>query len=135
MFGNGLFALGMLGPLLLLFLGHAAIGLLFSAAAIVARLRAGSGAGAAGPQRTIDCAIASLAASVLLTVLGAALLHLDSNLGIMLFAAGLLLAWPVSAVLTLLGRGAGWKPLLVGQALIALLLSGFLVCLWVFNLR
>jgi hypothetical protein len=133
MFSGSLFSLGIILPLLLLFIGHVAIALLFSTSAFVVRLRADSELTAGASQRKIDWAIAILAGSALLSVVGATLIHLNAQLGIELFGAGLFLLWPLSAVLSVWGRGTGREPLLVGHGLIALSLIGFLICVWIFE--
>jgi hypothetical protein len=101
MFSSSLFSLGLILPLLLLFVGHVAIGLLFSGAAIVARFQADSEPAAARSQRKIDWAIAILAASVLSSILGACLVHIENKLVIAecLIIVGWFFLWPVSAVL------------------------------------
>jgi hypothetical protein len=121
MFSNGLFSLGLAGPLLLLFLGPAAIGLMFSGAAIVVRLRADSEHAAGESQPQIDLAITFLAISVALSILGAIIYqNWDDGIGSMLAIAGIFLLWPVSAALAIRGRGVGRSVLLVGHGLIAL---------------
>ena len=126
MFSSSLFALGLILPLLLLFVGHVAIGLLFSGAAIVARFQADSEPAAARSQRKIDWAIAILVVSNLSSILGGYIYHnsaAETGTGMMFVIFGIFLLWPVSAILTLRGRGAGRKVLLVGHGLIALLIS------------
>jgi hypothetical protein len=134
MFTDGLFSLGLAGPLLVLVLGHLAIGLLFSGAAIVHRLRSGSEPAAAGPQRKIDWAIAILAASGILSIVGATFFHFGSEVGIWLFVVGLLFLWPVSAVLAIVGRGVGRVQLFVGHGLIALLVVSLVLAVWIHGL-
>jgi hypothetical protein len=121
MAGNGIFSLGLFGPLILLFLGFVTMGLLFSGVAIVVRLRADSEKAARGKQSKIDSAIAILAGSAVLFICGVSILHIEAefNIGILLVAVGLFLLWPLSAILAILGRGAGRKVLLVGHGLIA----------------
>lgn len=122
MFSDGLFSVGLAGPLFLLFLGFLAIGIPFSSAAIVVRLRADSELTAGKLQRKIDWAIASLAISGVLPILGGVLSHYGFfGTGMILAGVGILLLWPASAVLVVRGRGAGREALLVGHGLIALL--------------
>jgi len=137
MFSSSLFALGLILPLLLLFVGHVAIGLLFSGAAIVARFQADSEPAAARSQRKIDWAIAILAASVLSSILGACLVHIENKLVIAecLIIVGWFFLWPVSAVLAVEGRGVARRTLLVGHGLIALLLVGLLICVCIHEFR
>jgi len=137
MFSSSLFALGLILPLLLLFVGHVAIGLLFSGAAIVARFQADSEPAAARSQRKIDWAIAILAASVLSSILGACLVHIENKLVIAecLIIVGWFVLWPVSAVLAVEGRGVARRTLLVGHGLIALLLVGLLICVCIHEFR
>jgi hypothetical protein len=129
MFSNSLFSLGLILPLLLLFLGHVVIGLLFSGAAIVVRLRADSSLAARASQAKIDWAIAILASSELLQILGASLLHIETKqgIGIGLLAIGMFLLWPISALLAIWGLGAGRRALLIGHGLIALLVAVLLL--------
>jgi hypothetical protein len=125
-FSDGWFSVGLAGPLALLFLGFLAIGLLFSGASIVVRQRADYELTAGKSQRKIDWAIAILVVSNLLSILGGYLYHnssAETGAGMMLFIFAIFLLWPVSAILTLRGRGAGRKVLLVGHGLIALLIS------------
>jgi hypothetical protein len=137
MFSSSLFSLGLILPLLLLFVGHVAIGLLFSGAAIVARFQADSEPAAARSRRRVDWAIAILAASVLSSILGACLVHIENKLVIAecLIIVGWFFLWPVSAVLTVWGRGVARRALLVGHGLIALLLVGLLICVWIHEFR
>jgi hypothetical protein len=139
--GNGIFSLGLIGPLILFFLGHAASGLLFSGAATIVRFRADSEPAAAGSQRKIDWAIAILVASVLLSILGSSLvrdafirdayarspLQYEIGTGNNLVIVAWFILWPVSAALTIWGSGAGRRLLLVGHGLIASLLVSLLV--------
>jgi hypothetical protein len=127
MVGNGILSSGLIGPLILLFLGHVVIGLLFSGVATAARISADSRLAAGKSQAKIDLAIAILASSELLQILGACLLHSDAGLGIGFLVVGLFLLWPASVVLAILGRGAGRRVLLVGHGLIALLVAVLLL--------
>jgi hypothetical protein len=130
MFSDGLFSVGLAGPLLILFLGFLAFGLLFSGASVVVRLRADSEFTAGKSQRKIDWAIAILVISSLLSILGGYLYHnssAETGTGMMLFIVGIFLLWPVSAILTIRGRGAGRRVLLVGHGLIALLIAVLLL--------
>ena len=125
-FSDGWFSVGLVGPLALLFLGFLAIGLLFSGASIVVRRRPDSEPAAARSQRKIDWAIAILVVSNLSSILGGYIYHnsaAETGTGMMFVIFGMFLLWPVSAILTLRGRGAGRKVLLVGHGLIALLIS------------
>ena len=131
MFSNGLFSLGLILPLLLLFVGNVAIGVLFSGAAIVVRIRDSSSLAARASQRKIDWAIAILASSELLSIVGASLLHIDAGLAIGLLLVGFFLLWPISAVLAIWGRGTGRRVLLLGHALIALLVAVLLLSTWI----
>ena len=132
MFENSIFALGLIVPLALFLVGHLLIGLLFSVIAIVVRFQARSRPVTVGSQRKVDWAIVFFAASVLSSMLGASLLHIERDLGIAerLVIVGWLL-WPVSGVLTIAGKGAGRGPLLVGHGVIAFLLIGLLIALWI----
>jgi hypothetical protein len=122
MFSNCIYSVGLAGPLLLLFIGFLVIGLLFSGAAIVVRLRADTELNAEKSQRKIDWAIAILAISGVLPILGGVLSHYGfPGRGMILAIVGTLLLWPTSVVLTVWGRGAGRNILLVGHALIPLL--------------
>jgi hypothetical protein len=128
MFSGGVFSLGLAGPLLLLFMGPMAIGLMFSGAAILVRLRADSELTAGESQPRIDSAIAILAISVALSILGAIIYHtLDDGAGMVLVIVGIFLLWPVSAVLAIRGRGVGRSVLLMGHGLIALWLAVILL--------
>jgi hypothetical protein len=133
MLSNGLFSLGLILPLLLLFLGHVVVGLLFSAVAIAVRIRADSSLTAGKSQRKIDLAIAVLAYSELSSILGASLLHKYLGAGEMLLASGLFLLWPVSAFLTIWGRGEGRNVLLVGHGLIALWVALFFLSIFIYD--
>ena len=118
MFSDSLFALGWAGPLLVLFLLFLVIGLPCSGAAIVVRIEADSEATAGKLQRKIDWAIAILAISGLLPILGGVLVHYGFHgTGMILASFGIFLLWPVSGVLAIRGRGAGRRVLLVGHGL------------------
>ena len=129
MVGNGISSLGITTPLILLILallllGFVAIGLSFSGAASVARLRGNSGLTADKSQAKIDFATAILAISALLPVLAGVLSRLGAYAaGLVLAPIGPLLLWPVSAVLAIRGRGAGRRVLLMGHRLLALLVA------------
>ena len=121
MSGNGIFSLGLIGPMLLLFVGPVAIGLLFSGLAIFVRLRATSELSSGESQSQIDSSIAVLTISVLLSVGGVIIFRNGMyGTGTMLAIAGMFLLWPVSAVLAVRGRGVGRSVLLIGHSLIAL---------------
>jgi hypothetical protein len=103
----------------------------------VARFQADSEPAAARSQRKIDWAIAILAASVLSSILGACLVHIENKLVIAecLIIVGWFFLWPVSAVLAVEGRGVARRTLLVGHGLIALLLVGLLICVCIHEFR
>lgn len=124
MSGNGIFSLGLLVPLLLLFVGPVGIGIFCSVAAIVVRLRADPELSSGESQSQIDTSIALLAVSALLSVC-AVIPFGDQPLGMgtTLAIVGMFLLWPVSAVLAIRGRGVGRKELLVGHGIIAAWLS------------
>jgi hypothetical protein len=132
MFSSSLFSLGLILPLLLLFVGHVAIGLLISGVAIVVRLKADSKLMVEKSQRKIDWAIAILTASVISSVLGASLVHIESEIGVAigLVVVGWFLLWPASALLTICGKGVGRLQLLFGHGLIALLMVSLLLAVW-----
>ena len=67
---DGLFSLGLAGPIALLYFGFVAIGLVCSGAAIVVRREANSELTSGNSQTLIDSAIASLVISVLYRSLG-----------------------------------------------------------------
>jgi hypothetical protein len=120
MAGDGIFSMGLIGPLLLLFVGPVGIGLICSVVAIVMRLRADSEFSSGESQPQIDTSIALLAISTLLSV--CALMPSRGAVfgaGTTLAIVGTFLLWPVSAVLAIRGRGVGRKVLLVGHGLIA----------------
>ena len=102
----------------------------------MARFQADSEPAAARSQRKIDWAIAILAASVLSSILGACLVHIENKLVIAecLIIVGWFFLWPVSAVLAVRGRVAR-RTLLVGHGLIALLLVGLLICVCIHEFR
>jgi hypothetical protein len=134
MFFNGLFSLGFAGPLILFWVGHAVIGLAFSGVATRARLRTEPRSKEVGQQGRILWAIAILACAELTSILGASLLHFDSQIGGIIVAFGLFVLWPISAILSLLGRGAvGQKVLLLGHGLIALGTCALLLAWWLWN--
>jgi hypothetical protein len=113
------------GPLILLFLailflGFVVIGLSFSGAVLVARVRADSELTAGKSQAKIDLSAVILAFSALLPILAGVLSRYGAyRAGIILAATGPLLLWPFSAVLALRGAGVGRRVLLVGHRLIA----------------
>jgi len=121
MSGNGIFSMGLAGPLILLVLGQVAIGLLFSGAAIVATLRADSELRAGKSLTKTKVSIVILVVSALLPILAGALSRYGAYYGAATILAliGPLLLWPLSAVLAIWGRGAGRRVLLVGHGLIA----------------
>jgi hypothetical protein len=129
MSGDGISSFGLTAPLILLFLallfiGFVAIGLSFSGAVIVVRLRANSELMAEKSQAKINVSIAILAVSALLPILAGFLSHYGAyGTGIILAAIGPFLLWPVSAVLAIRGRGAGRRILLVGHGLIAVMVA------------
>jgi hypothetical protein len=120
MSGNGIFSMGLIGPLLLLFVGPVGIGLLCSVAAIVVRRRADSELTSGESQSQIDTSIGLLAISTLLSVC-AVMPSREGGFGAgtTLAVVGTFLLWPVSAVLAIRGKGVGRKILLVGHGLIA----------------
>jgi len=122
MFSHGLFSLGLILPFILLFLGFVTIGFSFSGVAIAVRLQADSESTAGKLQSKIDLSIAILAVSALMPILAIVLSHYGAyyNAGIVLAMIGLLMLWPVSAMLAIRGRGAGRMVLLVGHGLIAI---------------
>ena len=127
---GGFFSYGYAAPLLLLFAGTVVIGLLSSVAAIAVRLRAGSEFTTGESQSQIDTSIVILVISSLLSILGAFLYHnssAETGIGMMLIIVGICLLWPVSAVLTFRGRGAGREVLLAGHGLIAFLVAVLLL--------
>jgi hypothetical protein len=82
----------------------------------------------------INWAIATLAISGLMSIVGAIFFHnADTRTGIVLAISGTFLMWPVSVVFAMRGRGAGRNVLLVGDALIALLLIFTLLCVWIYR--
>lgn len=118
MAGAGIFSMGLLGPLLLLFLGPAGIGLICSVLAIVVRLRADSELSSRESQSQIDTSIALLAISTLLLVCAVIPSRQGAfGIGTALAVVGMFLLWPVSAVFAIRGRGVGRKVLLVGHGL------------------
>jgi hypothetical protein len=128
MFSNGLFSLGYAGPLLLLFLGSAVIGLVFSGAAIVARRRAAPEAAQGELQSNIDLAIGILVVSGPLSFVGFAInYYWASKVGIMLAIVAVFILWPLSAFLAFRARGVGRKEILIGSGLIGLWVLGLLV--------
>jgi hypothetical protein len=108
---------------------------LFSAiAAIAIRLRADSDLTTGELQSQIDVSIVFLLISVLLSIIGAVIYHnsrAESGLGEMFIIVGIFLLWPVSAALTVRGRGAGREALLVGHGLTALLMSVLLLSIFI----
>lgn len=130
MSGDGIFSLGLVGPLILLFLGHVLIGLLSSGTAIVLRLRASSELTARKSQSKVSWAIATLIGSELLSILGGRLLHWDIRLGARLLVVGLFLVWPVSGVLTIFGKGPGRRVMLVGHSVILLWIVLIFLLIW-----
>jgi hypothetical protein len=114
MSGNGIFSLGLIGPMLLLFVGPVAIGLLFSGLAIFVRLRATSELSSGESQSQIDSSIAVLTISVLLSVGGGIIFRNG------MYGTGTMLAIAGIAVLAVRGRGVGRSVLLIGHSLIAL---------------
>jgi hypothetical protein len=134
MLSNGLFALGFAGPLILFWLGHAVIGITFAVAAILTRRRANPRAKNIGRPDRILWAIAILACAELASILGASFLHVDGQIGAIIVAIGLFVLWPVSAILSLLGRGAtGQKVLLLGHGLIAFGTCVLLLAWWLWD--
>jgi hypothetical protein len=120
MFSNGLFALGFFGPLILFWLCHTLVGLAIALAALVTRLRANSESRKIGRPRPIVWAIAILACAEIASIVGASVLHIDGSIGSIIVVVGLLVMWPISAILSLMGkRAVGQKVLLIGHGLIA----------------
>src|ERR1035438_5739644 len=100
MFSGGLFSVGLAGPLLLLFLGFLVFGPLSAGVAIVTRLRGDFELTARESQRKIDWAMAILALSGALPILGGVLSHYGFfSTGMIIASVGIFLLWPVSAVL------------------------------------
>jgi hypothetical protein len=113
--GNGIFLLGLIGPVLLLFVGPMAIELLFLGAAIFARLGADSEHSSRESQSQIDNSIGVLAISVLSSIGGGIIFRNgEYRTGTILAVFGIFLIWPVSAVLAVRGRGAARRYCLWG---------------------
>jgi len=89
--------------LALLLIGFVAVGLSFSGAGFVVRLRADSELTAGESQAKIDMSIAILAISALLPIIAGALSGYGAYYGaaIILAVIGPFLLWPVSAVLAI----------------------------------
>ena len=118
---NALFALGLVGPLLLLVVGFIIMGLLFSGAALMSRCRSGfTNTGKKG-EWTMNWAIRALAGAAVAPILAGVISHFGAQgtalgLTVLSFVA----LWPASIVLTFLADGAGRGLLLFGHGLIAL---------------
>jgi hypothetical protein len=135
MSGNGIFTLGLLGPLALLYVGQVVIGLLFSGMVIIERLRADTEQLSGQSQSKVDSSIAVLVISELLSICGGIVFHNgEYGTGMNLALIGIFLLWPVSAVLAILGKGAGRRVLLVGHALIALWIIFIFLAILIFVL-
>jgi hypothetical protein len=134
--GDGIFSLGLIGPLALLFLGSLAIGLLVSGVVIVVRLRADSKLLSTKSQSQIDSSIALFVISESLSVIGGIIFRNgEYGAGIKFAIAGIFILWPVSAVLAIVGRGVGRKVLLIGHALIALWVVVLVLIMSIYVLR
>jgi len=121
MAGNGIYSLGLLGPLFLLYSGFVLVGVAFSGTAIAIRLRAGTAFGAEKLQFKIDLSIVIFAASVMASICGGMLSHGGNYVaGVRCFFVSMFLLWPLSAVLAILGKGTSRRTLLIGHGLIAL---------------
>ena len=85
------------------------------------RLRGDSELTAGESQSEIDAAIGIFVISLVLSIFGAFLYHhgLD-GIGQLLVIVGIFLMWPISAFLSVRGKGVGRNELLVGHALIGL---------------
>jgi hypothetical protein len=134
MSSGGFFSYGNAAPLLLLFGGTVVIGFISALAAIAIRLRADSELTTGELQPQIDSSIVILVISVLLSVIGAVLYHnssAESEKWMMLVIVGIFLLWPVSAVVTVRGKGAGREVLLMGHGLIATLVALLLLSIFI----
>ncbi|MGA3048754.1 MAG: hypothetical protein ABSD67_19130 [Terracidiphilus sp.] len=132
MFVGGFFSYGNATPLLLLLAGTVIIGLSSSGTAIFARIRADADLTAGESQSEIDTAIGIFVISWVLSIFGAFLYHhgLD-GIGQLLVIVGTFVLWPISAFLSLRGRGVGRNELLVGHGLIGLLMAILLLAILV----
>lgn len=136
MFSNGLFSLGLIGPLIYLFLGFVVIGLSFGAGAIAVRWRETPEPTSRVPQLRIDLSAVILAISALLPIIAVFLYHGGfQREGIITPFLGMFLLWPVSAVFAISGKGAGRKLLLVAHGLIALWVFAFLMIMAIYVYR
>ncbi len=129
---DALFALGLVGPLLLLVGGFVVIGLAFSIIVFVIRRRSRDESIANTNGRKVDWATALLASAALLPIVAGILSSLGSHgAGFTLLCFVCFLLWPVSAVFTLLGKGTGRGLLLMAHGLIVLWSTAILLLIWI----
>lgn len=124
MSGEGIFSLGLIGPMAILFLGFQLIGVPFAIVAIATIARAkNKNSGKSHP--TIDLSLRVFILSLALSIVGWILVRYGAFFwGPALAIFAIFLLWPISALLALRGGArAGRRILLVGHGLIAILVS------------
>ena len=131
MFSNNFFGLGVLLPILALFLGYVSIGLCTAGIAVYVAVRASPKPVTRTSQRKAYWPISALVCSEASAILGFLCFPKEMNLGIVLVGVGLLLLWPVSAALAIWGCGVARKILLVGHGLIAAWICIILLITWI----
>jgi hypothetical protein len=121
MYSNGLFSLGMVGPIGLLCLGMPAFELMLWGIVLVVRVQMGSKLRPEKRNVNLEWAIRTLVVSSLFPVLGFICEYNGYYLYFLILSEmGIFLLWPISAVLTILGKGVGRRLLLGGHGIIAL---------------
>jgi len=123
MFSNDLFSLGLTGPIVLLCLGVPTVELLFAGIVIVVRSRLGSKMLLSNADSNSLWAIRVLVISGLFPIFGLTCevfgFYRSSEL---LTEIGIFVLWPLSAVLTIVGKGVGRRAILGGHGIIAAIL-------------
>ena len=121
----------------LFLVGFVGIGLSFSVAVIVVRLRSGDEFIAKARQQMIGLATAILACAALSPVLAVFISQLPIShyptllAPLPLICVGCSLLWPVSVIVTFLGQGTGRRMLLVAHGLIAIMWTALVLTYWI----
>ena len=134
MFSNSFFGLGVILPILVLFLGYVSIGVISAGIAVFATVRARSKPVTGTSRSKVYWPIAALICSEASSILGFLLIPNEMKQGIVLVGIGLLILWPVSAGLAIWGRGVARRTLLVGHGLIAVWICIILLMIWIHKL-
>jgi len=129
---DSLFALGLVGPLLLLCCGFVAVGLSFSCAMVVARRRSSREQTKDMLHQKIGWAAVLLGSAALLPIVAGVVSHFGAfGAALDLLCLGCFLLWPISVIFTFLGKGVGRNLLFVAHGLIIVWAGAILLVIWI----